>query len=323
MKRIHSLIITLLVLQPFFAFASNDFEKWKKSFIKRASKRGIPSSFLREHLKDVKFSEKIVSKEKNQITSNIEIDYNEWIKKWLRGDLARTKMAREMLVQHKKLLEKVEQKYNVDKEIIISLWGVETFFGKIVGDYDLISSLVTLSYKSRRKFFFEIQLTAAFRLLYQGHVKREDLKGSWAGATGQLQFMPSNFNGFAKDFDGDRKKDIWNNHGDIFASIAYYLKKKGWKKNQIVGTLVKKTRLNEFDYHKARTPEKYNKLGVRTLDGQKLKGKWKYKLATIPFNNSPLILKGPNYEAIMGWNKSNLFAALNIIIVDSLSNLTK
>jgi len=121
----------------------------------------------------------------------------------------------------------------------------------------------------------------------------------------------------------DGKKDIWKNHGDIFASIAFYLKKVGWKRNEIVGTLVKKTRANKFKYYKARTSKKYNELGIRTLDGQRIKGKGKHKLTTIPFVNSPLILEGPNYRALMKWNKSSLFAALNIIILNGLSNSKK
>ena len=233
------LIPILLMLQSISVFASNDFEYWKKGYINRASKRGISSSLLKRHLKNVVFNKEVILKEKEQITSNKIIDYNIWVKKWLREDKARISTAKEMLIKHKKILDQVERIYHVDKEIIISLWGVETLFGEITGDYDLSSSLASLAYKSRRKRFFEIQLSAAFRLIQKGHVKREDLKGSWAGATGQLQFMPSNFNAFARDFDGDKKKDIWNNHGDIFASIAYYLKKAGWKQDKKVGRLVK------------------------------------------------------------------------------------
>ena len=219
MRRICSFLFIFLVsIRPHLVFASSDFENWKKIYIKRASKRGIPTHFLKKHLKDVEFNKDIVLKEKKQITANVKIDYKTWIKKWLRKDNSRIKIAKEMLIKHKYLLEKIEQKYLVDKEIIISLWGVETFFGQITGDYDIISSLATLSYKSRRKKFFEIQLTAAFRLLYQGHVKRKDLKGSWAGATGQLQFMPSNFNGFAKDFDGVvYRLNIWERPKPVFS----------------------------------------------------------------------------------------------------------
>lgn len=323
MKKSYSFIILILIIQPFVSFASNDFNKWKKGYVLRAAKLGIPSSFVKKHLIDVKFLKEVILKDKNQVTSNRFIDYNKWIKKWLRQDHSRINMAREMLIKHGDLLSEVEKKYNVDKEIIVSLWGVETFYGTIMGDYDLITALSSLSYKSRRRKFFEKQLTATLRIFYQGHVSREDLKGSWAGATGQLQFMPSNFFGFAKDFDGDKKKDIWHNHGDIFASIAYYLKKRGWKKNKSVGTLVKKTRPLKLNFKRALSLNKYSKLGLRTLDGKKLKGKRRYKIATIPFSNSPLILKGPNYKAITGWNNSSLFVALNITILDSLSQLGK
>ncbi len=311
-------IFLFLILLPHAILSAQDFESWKKGYIARASKRGIPSSFIKKHFENLKFDKKILKKDKNQITSNKVIIYDKWIKKWLRKDPSRIEMGKEMLIKHRVILEQVEKKYHVDKEIIVSLWGVETLFGAITGDNDLISSLSALAYKSRRKKFFEIQLNAAFRLLLKGHVNRENLKGSWAGATGQMQFMPSNFNGFARDFDGDGKKDIWTNHGDIFASIAYFLKRGGWKKGEPIGIFVKKSDSKDFNFQRARSPAEYNKLGVTSLDGKKLEGSWKYQMAKVPFKNSPFILKGPNYKTLMAWNNSSLFAAFNMIMRNGL-----
>jgi membrane-bound lytic murein transglycosylase B len=137
-----------------------------------------------------------------------------------------------------------------------------------------------------------------------------------AGATGQCQFMPSNVLVYGVDFDKDGKIDIWNNYGDIFASMAKLLKKAGWKKGRDIGMLAKKTKNKKFNYKRYRTPRQYNKLGLRTLDGDKLKGRWKRKIAKIPFQNSPVLLRGSNYKPLLRWNRSSLFAAMNVTLIE-------
>lgn len=319
-----NLRFNILILLTFVSFnisntyAKSSFDSWKRSFISKAAKRGIPSSFSSKILADVKFDKEIIEKDRNQITSSKKVDYQKWIQKWLRSDPSRINEARGKLKEHYNTLVKVEKKYGVEKEVIVALWGTESLFGKIQGDYDLLQSLSSLTYDGRRKKFFETQLMAALRIIYQGHVTREDLKGSWAGATGQCQFMPSNIPGFARDFDGDGKKDIWNNPADVFASIAYLLKKGGWKKGNTIGLLALDTKGRKFNLKKYKSAHQYNKLGLRNLDGSKLTGKWKRIADEIPMKNSPLVLRGGNYEALMKWNRSSLFAAFNILLIQGL-----
>lgn len=318
-----SKILFILFLFSFSATANvqeelKAFEKWKLKYMTRAAKRGLPKKFLQPLMDEIKLDPEVIEKDRNQITSNTEIDYRQWIVKWMRNNPTRIEMAKEHMQKNLELLKKVEAKYKVDKEIIVSLWAVESLFGQIMGDYDLLNSLATLAFEGRRSQFFELQLNAALRLIYKGHVDREHLKGSWAGATGQCQFMPSNIQAYARDFDGDGKKDIWTNPADIFASIANLLKKSGWKYQKEVGSLVFKTKENQFSFDKYRTPEEYAELGVVNWDGHPLKGKWKRAAEEVPFKNSPIVLRGSNYQALMKWNKSSLFAALNIIIYDSL-----
>lgn len=294
------------------------FDTWKNEYMTRASKRGLPKKFLKLILKEVKFDQEVINKDRNQITSNTEIDYQVWIKKWMRKGPTRVEMAIQNMHDHLEILNKVEKHFKVDKEIIVSLWAVESLFGQIMGDYDLLNSLASLAYDGRRSRFFELQLNAALRLIYKGHVDRQRLKGSWAGATGQCQFMPSNINAYARDFNGDGKKDIWTTPEDVFASIANMLKKSGWKYKKQVGSLVVKTKDNKFSYKKYRTAKAYQKLGLVNWDGATIKGNWKRAIEKVPFQNSPLILRGSNYKTLMKWNRSSLFAALNIIIYDSL-----
>jgi membrane-bound lytic murein transglycosylase B len=316
MLKIYIAILTLTIsLQT---VASQTFEDWKSDFIKIAAAQGVPSDFSKKILQDVQFDQKVIDKDRNQITSRTDINYQEWIVTWMRKDPSRIEMAREMLKKHKKLLEQIEKKYQVDKEVIVALWGVETLFGKINGDHDLLDSLATLTYDGRRRKFFQTQLVEALRLIYQGHVERKNLKGSWAGATGQCQFMPSNISVYAQDFDGDGKKDIWTNEADIFASIANLLKKGGWQKGLSIGTLALNPKNSTFDLQVERTPKQFNQLGLTDLKGKPLVGNWRRKVATIPMMNSPLVLMGSNYKPLLRWNNSSLFAAFNILIIEGL-----
>lgn len=302
---------------------AKSFEDWKISFTKKAARLGVPSSFVKKTLAPIKYNKSIIEKDRNQVTSNTEINYPDFMRRWLREDLSRISKGKELIRKHYKLLDEVERKYKVEKEVIVSLWGTETFYGEITGDYDLIESLSTLTYEGRRRKFFEVQLVEALRLIYKGHVKREDLKGSWAGATGQCQFMPSNILPFAVDFDGDGKKDIWNNLGDVFASIANLLKRGGWQYKKSIGSLGNVDGKIEFDLDHYRSKREYLHLGVVPVKGSDFSNQnWrKRRASTIPFKNSPIVLRGGNYDAIMKWNRSSLFAAFNIILIKEFNNL--
>lgn len=284
-------LLLSFVLTP-DAYADPGFEAWKVAYIKKAAQVGIPRSLSSKVLKEIALDTEAIEKSKNQITSSSK-DYPTFIKKWLRENPSRIEEGRQQLKKHQALLEQVEKRYGVEKEVIVALWGVETFYGRITGDHDLIRALASLAYRSHRKRFYEIQLNATFRLLIKGHAKRSELKGSWAGATGQLQLMPSNFNMHATDFDGDGRKNIWTDLGDTFASIANFLKKTGWKKGESIGRLLP---ASEKEKLSPTTP-----------------------VAEITLVNSPYVVKGPNYESIMVWNKSSLFAAFVLILLDGFT----
>lgn len=307
----------ILILVLFSSQVFADFEQWKKDYARRASKRGLSKSYILKTLKDVKVDPVVIEKDRNQVIMDPDRDYQEFMQRWLRESPSRIEEGKKHLKENWDLLSRIEKKYRVDKEVIVSLWGTETLYGQITGDYDLIRSLATLSYDRRRRKFFETQLSAAIRLLKQGHATREQLKGSWAGATGQCQFMPSNIPLYAQDFNGDGKKDIWGTKEDVFASIANYLKKSGWKKGKDIGDLAYNTRNKKLNLNRYRSLNAYNRLGFKTLEGKKISGRWKRRrLAEIPLKNAPLILRGSNYSPMRKWNRSNLFAAFNIILMD-------
>lgn len=316
-----------LVLTVFFwIFAlpvlAKSFSEWKRAFAVKAVNEGLPVSYTLEVLKGVRFDPTVIRKDRNQVHLNKKLDYLKFISKWKGQNQARLKQAREKMAKNLKLLEKVERHYGVDKEVIISLWGVETYFGRITGQHDVIRSLATLAYDGRREAFFEKELKSAILMLYRGHVSRAQLKGSWAGATGQCQFMPSNHH-LAQDFDKDGRKDIWSNKADIFASIANYLKQAGWKKGQKIGILALNSKKLKIPENTFKSPQQYHQLGFKTIDGSSLaQATWKQKQAAlIPLQNSPVVLKGANYQAIMKWNSSVLFVAFNIILMNALRQI--
>jgi membrane-bound lytic murein transglycosylase B len=142
---------------------------------------------------------------------------------------ARIAEGKEQLEANREVLTAISQQYGVQPSYIVALWGIESNFGRNTGNFMVVHSLATLAFDGRRSDFFRGELINALKILDQDHIEPVDMQGSWAGAMGQCQFMPSSFLRYAVDYDHDGKRDIWNNNSDIFASIANYLKSEGWK----------------------------------------------------------------------------------------------
>ncbi len=237
------------------------------------------------------------------------------------------KRARAMYKKHQVLLNKIAADYGVQPRFIVALWGLETNFGKIVGNYNVISALSTLAYEGRREAFFKKQLWAALNILKEGHIDSANMKGSWAGAMGQNQFMPTSFLAYAVDGDGDGKKDIWRNEADVFASMANYLKNEGWNDALTWGRQVKLP--SGFDTSLAipqntggrknwlkawarseKTLAQWQALGIRRTDGSDLP-KVDVK-ATLVFPDGVkgrAYLAYNNYKSLMHWNLSYYFVS--------------
>ena len=157
------------------------------------------------------------------------------------SDLSADRVAngKAALKNHRRLLDRIEAKFGVDKEIVVAFWGLESAYGQVRGDSPLIASLATLAYDGRRGAFFESQLVAALEIIQSGDVTPERMTGSWAGAMGHTQFIPTSYLAYAVDFDGDGKRDIWSDDpADALASTAAYLAHFGWKKGQPWGVEV-------------------------------------------------------------------------------------
>jgi len=224
----------------------------------------------------------------------------------------RVAMGRKKLTKHKKLLSQIGKKYGVQPRFIVALWGVETDFGRIDGGFPVIHSLATLALDGRRSKFFRKQLITAIQILDQGHITLEKMRGSWAGAMGNFQFMPSSFVNFAIDYDNDGKRDIWQNKKDSFASAANYLSKSGWKNDQTWGREVRIPKSFDKKFVGLKISKyisKWRELGVLRVDGGDLpKRNLKGSLVMVNGPNSRVFLTYSNYLTILKWNRSNFFA---------------
>ncbi len=204
--------------------------------------------------------------------------------------------------------------------------GVESNFGKLTGGYNVIDALTTLAYDGRREDFFRKEAMAALTILDQGHITASKMKGSWAGAMGQCQFMPSSFLNFAVDGNGDGKKDIWNNKEDVFASAANYLSQSGWDDNYTWGRQVHvpkglSSSLLGRSKENAKSLQQWNELGVRRLNGNVLPvldediDAW---LIMPDDENGRAYLIYNNYQVLMKWNRSYYFGLAVSHLADKL-----
>ena len=216
-----------------------------------------------------------------------------------------------MLRRYPTWLGRVERRYGVQRRYIVALWGIETRYGKHTGELPVIASLATLAYDQRRGAYFRKELLEALRILDAGHISLQRMRGSWAGAMGQCQFMPSAFRRFAVDADGDGRIDIWNSVPDVLASIANYLAHTGWQDDQIWGRPVRLPK--RFDPVRAgletRLPlSRWQALGVRRHNGRHLPRRQIKASLLLPDDSGPAYLVYANFRGLLAWNRANAFA---------------
>jgi membrane-bound lytic murein transglycosylase B len=218
--------------------------------------------------------------------------------------------GRALFAQHKGLLEKISRQFGVQPEFIVALWGIETSYGKVTGNYEIPHALATLAFEGRRADFFRKELMDSLVILNEGHIPPHEMIGSWAGAMGQCQFMPSSFRAMAVDFDGDGHKNIWTSQPDVFASIANYLSKSGWNSNVSWGQAVKLPANFNMSLE-GRTTKKsigeWAALGVTQENGAPLNGSGAASIV-IPKGSPTAFLTTSNYDVVMKWNRSTFFA---------------
>ena len=215
-----------------YSYANNtDYNNWLLDLKADALKRGISIDTFERAMSNVVIIPKVKTLDKKQPETQITFKdyYSRTVNK------KRINLGKNNYKKYKNDLLRVAEKYNVQPRFILAIWGIETNYGGYTGSFSVISSLTTLAFQGRRAKFFRNQLLDALEIIDKKYIELENMKGSWAGAMGQSQFMPSSYLTYAQDFDNDGKKDIWSNHLDVFASIAYYLKSHGWDYNKTWG----------------------------------------------------------------------------------------
>ncbi|MCC2607383.1 lytic murein transglycosylase [Planctobacterium marinum] len=313
---LQSILLALSLLVQPTVFAQNSdgkvsFEQYISDFKVEAMERGFSRSFLDASFDDIQFYQRAVSSDKNQP------EFKQTLDTYLPKRLPAWKVnkAIELHQTHAELLAQVSEKYGVQSRFIVALWGVESNFGKLTGGYPVLSALATLAYEGRREALFRKQLYAALTILHEGHIQKADFKGSWAGAMGQSQFMPTSFLNYAQDFDGDGKKDIWNNTQDVFASIANFLATEGWDNTSTWGRQVKlpagfNYKLTGLKRDKMKPLREWQTLGVRRMDGRDLPERELMASLIMPDDEKGRIyLVYENFHTLMGWNRSTYFGA--------------
>jgi len=226
---------------------------------------------------------------------------------------SRVQKGRARLKENAVTLKAVHEAFGVQPRFIVALWGIETNFGQYIGGFSVIASLATLAHDGRRSAYFRGELLNALRILEQGHISPDAMVGSWAGAMGQSQFMPSSFVRFAIDFNGDGRRDIWTSKADVFGSAANYLAESGWNGNQTWGRKVLLP--DNFDPAMAdlkisKTLADWQVLGVRRANGQNLPvvaG----MMGSVVFpggEGGPAFLVYDNFKTTLKWNRSTYFA---------------
>jgi membrane-bound lytic murein transglycosylase B len=305
-------------------FSKEDFQVWLISYKAYAVKNGVSEETVNVALKNVKFLENVIKYDRKQ--PEFYEDTETYVKK--RATKSRSKKAKELLKRNLDLFTEVEKKFKIEKEVLLALWGIETNFGNHVGKMDIISSLATLSYDKRRRDFFSSQLLILLKLIDNSLIDVNTLYGSWAGAFGNFQFMPSTIKNYAIDYDNNKKIELKTSLPDSVASAANYINKIGWKKEQPCFYRVKLNKKIKKKYinTSARTItnelklSKWEKMGVVNIDGSEFKTNLKASLI-LPDNkeNSPAFLVFDNYKKILKWNRSLRFG----VSVCTLANMIK
>lgn len=225
---------------------------------------------------------------------------------------ARIRRGRQEMEEHRALFDRIQREYGVQPQYLTSFWALESNFGDFTGGFSVINALATLAYDPRRSDMFRKELITALRIVDDGHITIDQMTGSWAGAMGQCQFMPSTFYNYARDGDGDGRIDIWNSVADVMTSAANYLSKNGWKGDERWGREV--ILPENFDFTLTgtgvrKTVTEWNRIGVRRVNGASLGTADMRGSIVLPAGaQGPAFLVYDNFRTTMVWNRSTFYA---------------
>ena len=298
------------------------FDQWLVELRAEALRKGISAATLDAALTGLEPIPRVIELDRKQ--PEFTWTFRDYMTKLVNDE--RINKGRQKLAENAKLLNAVGKKYGIDPRFLVAFWGLETDFGRLAeGHFPIVAALATLAHDGRRSAFFREQLFAALKIIDQGHIPHERMKGSWAGAMGHFQFIPTTFAAYAQDYDGDGKSDILGNQADAYASAANYLTKSGWDDGETWGREVKLPK--DFDFNLSGLEVKkplaeWQALGVRRADGKNLPVADVLASVVTPAGASgPAFLVYGNFRTIMVWNRSIHYAIAVGHLADRLVKL--
>ncbi len=299
-----------------------NFADWLQGVRQEAAAKGVSQQTLDQALGGLEPDQKVLDLDRSQ--PEFTITFAQYRARTVTKQ--RVDQGRNLLDEYRPLLDKIAVTYGVQPPFIVALWGVESDFGRFTGGYSVIKSLATLAYGSSRQEMFRAELIDALIILQDKNITPDAMTGSWAGAMGQSQFMPSSYLKYAVDYTGDGRRDIWTDQADVFASIANYLASNGWRRDQTWGRPVRLPpgmAESLIGWKNDRPMREWQALGLRNPDGSDL-----------PATDEPVALVAPdgptgpgwltysNYKIIMKWNRSTYFATSVGLLADGISGGT-
>lgn len=301
------------------AGAADAFDNWLGGVRREARQKGVKPATLNAALRGVRPIPQVIALSKRQPEFTLTLD------RYLKIVLSDERIAkgRKRYSEHQVLLRRASQTHGVQPQYIVALWGIETKYGAIMGGFPVVGALATLAYQGRRRRFFRSELLNALKILDQGHIAPSRMVGSWAGAMGQNQFMPSSFLAYAVDGNGDGRRDIWGTLPDVFASSANYLRRVGWRRGESWGREVRlpggfnRALVNR---RKRLALTAWKRMGVRRVDGGQLPiSSIKGRLIMPIRHGGRAFLVYQNFRAIKRWNNSDYFAIAVGVLADRIA----
>ena len=313
----------LIIILYFFLITAdvyaNNYKNWLDNLQQEAQEYGVSKETFLDIVSNFKYPNKKVLKYYNN-QPEFKITFNDYYNRNI--NVTRVSKGKKLLVKHKLLLDKISKEFFVPAEIIVSIWGIETNYGSYIGNFSIVDSLATLAYESKRKKYFKKEFFNSLLIIDKAYISSDKMIGSWAGAMGQSQFMPSSYLEYAIDHNNDKKIDLWNSYEDIFASIANYLRRHGWKAKEYWSNeyysnenYLKQLKDKQLYSNKLLRKNSNNKLSTSHLDEN-----LSTEIKVIKKNpNKRFFLIFNNFNVIKKYNNSNFYA----LVVGELANIIR
>lgn len=313
-------LLLLAALAAFPARAQSGFDDWLAAFRQEAAAQGISAATLDAALTGLTPVERVIELDRRQ--PEFLQTFSDYLGR--RVTPARVARGQALLQEHAPLLDAIEQRYGIPKAVLVAFWGLETNYGATLGSLNVPASLATLAFDGRRSAFFRSQLLDALRIIDDGHVCAIDMNGSWAGAMGHMQFMPSTFRAYAIDGDGDGRIDLWQSLPDAMHSAANYLRRAGWRPGEPVAIELRLP--PNFDWGRARITHRqpvaeWKALGVQTVGGAALPDMPGRAAVLLPQGwRGPAFMVFDNFDVVMRWNRSVNYALAVAVLAQRLTD---